>query len=549
MAASAPNNPTPQDPRPTGDLEHLFRQTFAEAEVPPRANLWEQLDLEMVSEQNDTYRRRLVVHRWVAAACLLLALGFGGWAALYQFRATQPEMAANLPLGAAGTEGAAATGLVRSSRNAPVTAATAPDAALAAAGAAGATAGQQPAAAAAHRSLTETLAAAYQSARAALGGSAPAGTLSNDTQLAYRADGRSGSQFELGVASHRTGSSLLDGYQNAAAPAFALTSTGALSGQGGAADGFSSLAALQARLRSSLGLGLPDTLKSSLLALPTPTQLAATQTAEEEQPQTSKLWRRVRLGGSYAAGTYNPNINFSQADARLKAADPVTSALRDYYQEDAETEYRRHLRAGFSQRVALTVDYALSRRFSLRSGAEVAEHRATSATSYGFIDGKQVGNDVNTTLFNSRPGLASRAPLQARATSYRYRTAGLPVEVRYAGTKPGVSIYAKVGAAVNLLLGSHSELEGSPEATRNYTLTSADSPYRQLLVTGRAGAGIRYQPAAAAWSVAVGPTADAGFNTLNARPAQSVKNQSRPYSVGVEASVEFGAARPATVLR
>lgn len=547
MAASAPNNPTPQDPRPTGDLEHLFRQTFAEAEVAPRANLWEQLDLEMVSEQNDTYRRRLVVHRWVAAACLLLALGFGGWAALYQFRGTQPELAANLPLDAAGTEGAAATGLARSSRNAPAAAAT--DAALAAAGgAASATAGSQPAAGAAHRTLTETLAAAYQSARTALGGSAPAGSLSNDTQLAYRADGRSGSQYGLGVASRRTGGSLLDGYQNAADPAFTLTSAGALSGQGGAAEGFSSLAALQARLRSGLGLGLPDTLKPSLLALPTPTQLAAAQTAEEEQPQTPKLWRRVRLGGSYAAGAYNPNINFSQADARLKAADPVTSALRDYYQEDAETEYRRHLRAGFSQRVALTVDYALSRRFSLRSGAEVAEHRAASATSYGFIDGKQVGNDVNTTLFNSRPGLASRAPLQARATSYRYRTAGIPVEVRYAGTKPGVSIYAKVGAAVNLLLGSHSELEGSPEATRNYTLTSADSPYRQLLVTGRAGAGIRYQPAAAAWSVAVGPTADAGFNTLNARPAQSVKNQSRPYSVGVEASVEFGAARPATVL-
>jgi hypothetical protein len=81
--ASAPNS-MPNDPRPSGDLEHLFRQTFAEAEIQPRTNLWEQLDHELVVQQNDTYRKRLTVHRWVAAACLLLALGFGGWAAMWQ---------------------------------------------------------------------------------------------------------------------------------------------------------------------------------------------------------------------------------------------------------------------------------------------------------------------------------------------------------------------------------------------------------------------------------------------------------------------------------
>ncbi|WP_055562654.1 hypothetical protein [Hymenobacter sp. AT01-02] len=289
---------------------------------------------------------------------------------------------------------------------------------------------------------------------------------------------------------------------------------------------------------------LPDTLKPSLLAMPAmkSAMLAANEpTVEEKQP--TKLWHRLRVGGSYSAGAYNPNINFSQADGRIKA-DPLTLALNDYYQEDAETEYRRNLRAGLSQRLAVTVDYALNRKLSVRTGAEVAEQRATSATSYGFVDGKQVGLTAANALFSPRPSFASRAPQAARTTTYRYRTAGIPVEVRYASSRPGVSLYAKVGAAVNLLLGSRSELGGAPEATRTYTLTTAESPYRQVLVSGRGGAGMRYQPAAASWSVSVGPTVDAGFNTMNARPAQSMRNQSRPYSVGIEASVEFGANRP-----
>ncbi|MBC8083460.1 MAG: hypothetical protein H7Z21_09635, partial [Hymenobacter sp.] len=98
MATSAPNS-TP-DPRPTGDLEHLFRQKFAGAEVPPRAGLWEQLDHELLVEQNNTFRRRLGVHRWVAAACLLLLFSVSGWALLHQWQAPAPGLTAQ---GAAGS--------------------------------------------------------------------------------------------------------------------------------------------------------------------------------------------------------------------------------------------------------------------------------------------------------------------------------------------------------------------------------------------------------------------------------------------------------------
>jgi hypothetical protein len=55
---------------------------------------------------------------------------------------------------------------------------------------------------------------------------------------------------------------------------------------------------------------------------------------------------------------------------------------------------------------------------------------------------------------------------------------------------------------------------------------------------------MQYRPAGASWLVALGPAAEAGLNTLNAEPSQSYWHQNRPYSVGLEASVEFGLGKP-----
>ena len=103
------NNHTP-NPRPTGDLEHLFRQKLGEAEVPPRLHVWEQIDHDLLVRQNDSYRRRLLLHRWVAAACALLVLGCGSWLLLHSAThlppnaeiaaTTRPETAAETALNA-----------------------------------------------------------------------------------------------------------------------------------------------------------------------------------------------------------------------------------------------------------------------------------------------------------------------------------------------------------------------------------------------------------------------------------------------------------------
>ncbi|WP_167855121.1 outer membrane beta-barrel protein [Hymenobacter wooponensis] len=525
------------NPRPSGDLEHLFRQTFAEAEIQPRTNLWEQLDHELVVQQNDSYRRRLVVHRWVAAACLLLALGFGGWAALWQLNkgkagqiassdARSGNAASGLGTGAS-TEGRAAQAGPEGSTTELATTGAQPNAAgetsgLLATGPLGQSEAYTSAAGAA-----DNMYAAAGATAAAREQAYQAGHLGSYAATSYPKDySRSGSAAEGGIN-------------------YGFASQGQY-GAATASDQLMGLSYLTSRLRSSLGLGLPDTLKPSLLAQPAPaaSQLAAVTAPEPEEREAPKLWHRLRVGGTYAASAYNPNINFSQADSKLKA-DALTLALNSYYREDAETEYRRNLRAGLAQRVALTVDYAINKKWSVGSGVEVAEQRAKSATSYGFIDGKQVRSS-DLVLFSS----AMRAPTAqvARTTSYRYRSASVPVMVRYGSSKPGASLYAKVGAAVNVLLNSHSELEGSPAVTRTYTLSSQDSPYRKVMTTVRGGAGVRYQPATAKWSMAVGPVAEAGLTTLNAHPNQATLHQSRPYSIGLEATVEFGTTRPVVAL-
>jgi hypothetical protein len=532
MAASAPNTPDTPTPRPTGDLEHLFRQKFAEAEVTPRASFWDQFDHELVVQQheqivqeNTTYRRRLVLHRWVAAACLLLALGFGSWAYLGNAGwNSSPQLAAELP--AAGTADGNGLGEGES------TASTASAGLEADPAAAGLTANDLLADVS-QRSADQPNGA---SADAAAANGRP-GLGSMLASLYESVTGTNGTgQYQSGQAG-----SFRPAYDGAAGSMFAANTAGTVAADNAYGIGAGLLEPRAAYLRNNLGLRRPDTLKPALLALPQAPAAELAAVEEPEQKEATKLWKRLRVGGSYAVGSFNPNINFSRTDARAKA-DPVTTALRTYYQEEAENEYRRNLQSGLSQRVAVAASYALNKHWTLTTGAEIAEQRATSASTYGFMDGKQVGREA-ADLF-SRPAAYSPAPVQPRTTSYRYRTAAVPVMVRYGSNKAGLSLYAKVGAAVSLLVNSRSELEGSPEATRTYTARSTDSPYRQVLTSVRGGAGVRYQPVTATWSLAVGPTAETYLTTLNANPSQRVANQSRPYSLGIEASVEFGSPKP-----
>ena len=500
MATSANKNTPAPDARPTGDLEYLFRQRLGEAAVPPRLPLWEQLDHDLLVQQNDAYRRRLVTYRWLAAACVLLLLGVSGWASLRQLSAPTSgpaELAArqgNSPL--------ADSQNVTSSAYANIS---------------GATTG--------HGATTGPLAASTGADASNSAGSPVALALLSSQGVSPRA----GRDLQLADAA-------------LAATFFSAASTAS----GNSAEVTNPLAMRMAAL-GGYSYNRPDTLKPALRAAPF--MLAATSSAPPESEKPVVPAKRWRFGGSYATTAFNPNINFSRAGAGISSyapANSVSTKSANAYEAGA-AEYRHNLRAGVGQRATLTAALAPTKHWVLMAGVEVAEYRASSETSYvlpeptatAFTGNTTATYDYNNAASSSftSPAVYTAAP---RPTNYRYRTVGVPVSARYGSGKSGVSLYAKVGAAVDLLLGSRVEVADTPAATREYSLRSSDSPYRQVVATVRGGGGVQYRPAGANWALLVGPTAEAGLTTLNNNPAQPLLSRTRPYALGLEASVEFG---------
>jgi hypothetical protein len=545
----------PSDPkhtpnlRPTGDLEHLFRQKFAEAEVTPRASLWEQLDHQLLVQQNETYRRRLLNYRWAAAASLLLLVGGGTWFGIHS-----------------GASPTASTGASQSTVVAGAHNGAEPASPSELNGRYGAAAGQSGSAATGQEALTAASAAdspgpgasaANPSATEVANAGRPGTGASDGLALSFNPRTATNAGRNLGLSRGPRGRNAvgstqpLVAYGIAASPASSAalwTDTGmrteALVGRraglAGGTAGFS-----QPQTPSS---GAPATVL--LAAQPAPTM--EQEKKQQEEPIIKKP-RRWKFNAAYAAAAFNPNANFSRNVARSAGvsysdATSFRSAADAY--EAAAAEYRQYLQAGLGQRVSVTADYALNKHWSLVSGVSVAQQEATSATSWYFLDGKSVVASFFEPLPRPTANVVARPERPLYNVSYRYRTASVPVSVRYtSGEKKGWAVYAKLGAAVNVLFSSRSELKGVPEATRIYNLTSTDSPYRKVQTSMRGGAGLRFRPANATWSLAVGPDLEAGLTTLNANPSRGLSRQSRPYSVGLEASVEFGGTKPAAVMR
>jgi hypothetical protein len=535
------NNNTPT-PEPTGDLEQLFRQKLGEAEVAPRVHLWEQIDHELLVQQNEAYRRRLVWHRWVAAACILLFLGAGSWFTVRQSGLGEPlpgvavtlpgSARANAGAGSGATRAAAAGNAESLSRRSGLSAAQlamAAQAPVEAAPGSGPEAGPEPDA-----TLATLLNASSE-------GEQPGDFFSNGR---LQTTAHHPSIVAFGGGSAAPGGSFYDRVIGAARSSYSGT-------HASATNWLTALSSQAVTLPGASGTGLnaarPDTLKPSLVTLPAMSLAqapVASPSAEEKRAVAVAHPKRWRLMGAYGASAYNPNMSFASAPATASfsngIAGPAVSRNNANAYELAAEEYRQNLRPGFAQRVALTVSYVATKHWTLSAGVGAAEQRATSQTSHYFLDGKMPTPPAATASIGQKPNVLAPPPAaQLRTAQYRYRTAGIPVSVRYGSARNGWSLYAKVGAAVNVLLNTHSELAGVPEATTSYSLTSPNSPYRKVQSSVNGGAGLRYKPAAAEWSVAVGPTAEAGLSTLNTDAVQ-VSSQTRPYALGLEASVEFG---------
>ena len=538
---------------PKGSLEELFRHHLLESEaaaVPPRPLVWDQIDNSLLLAENEKYRRRLLVHRWgMAASLLLAALAGGGWwhiqlpaspnlsnatgasskahvevaaaIAARQSRATvgltpTPSQAAQVSATTTTQAGQAnhwLAGTARTQHEAIASqyfAATASDAHARALGAT-----SSEAATLGHAATPTSATYAYRATMASRRGARAAGTLASATSFPYSTAQPIGSTATSSFANFANTAANLGQAEGISTDVAAATETSAAGASAASRLGEALLDGKQAQLALGPAAGLPATL--------TP--------IEANFPPATKL-RQWRFGAEYAATAYNPNVDFagsSASYANYPAANSFAAPSLSIGNKSAAAEYRSNLRAGLGQRISLRATRWLGGHWSLSTGVEAAQQEATSATSVGF-DG------VRMDLSNAYS--TSVRPLQS--SSYRYRSAGVPVELRYDNpVKTGVSFYGRLGAIVSALLNVRTEIASNPETARSYSPFSGSTPYRRLTTLLRGGAGVRYRPAHKGWGMTVGPTVETGVQSLNSDTDKNFLQQNRPYSFGLEAGFEF----------
>lgn len=576
-----------QEPiKPTGNLEELFRHHLAEAAVPPRPYVWEQVDNTLLVAQNETYRRRLVATRWVAAASLLLATlaGTGWWT---QRDLLPASVATKSPVTGQGAQDSAPTGknaadqpsqllvsqssgarrlddvstLGRASRNAapatgPVGAAPIARITDGKLAMANATEFNSPISGSSARRATRTLLAqggAFRSARQSQSFSNRQNITAKHTETpsTHRQSIVSNTQTLYAAAPTEAGLTVntpTSQNQNKTLAQKALISppdntsdardiTGlAVTSPTGPADTELTTATLtpatlvtmaDGRRAGTAPLGSVLVSMASLSSEPLPMPLALPPAVPAEPAAQAHRWR---FGLGYTAGLFQSNVDFSRTGtAPAYDYNPALGANSPALSEAAATEYRAKQRPGLSHRLRLQAIYRLGGRWNLTTGVEVAQQESQSATSHIFT-GEQVP-DLGQSL---KGGLEQK-------TTARYRLAGLPLEIRYANPiKSGFSLYGRVGTVVSALLTTRTNVAQEPEATRTYTVFSGSTPYRRIMGAVRGAVGIQFRPAGHNYTLSLGPVAEASLWSLNRHPAQSFLSQSRPYSFGLEAGVEFG---------
>jgi hypothetical protein len=509
--------------------------------------LWDQIDNSLLVRQNETYRRRLTATRWVAAASLVLAslAGTGWWAHRASDMAGTEVATATERSATSGANSSVASTSASAGNGSRLNTMGAEDATSnASTGAASASAeGSYRAGAQGTLANTPTRNSGFGPA------SVRSGLERNLTGPTTAQDGRNGVADESSVvAAPQSGAATMAYTSSPNYGPRSSQSAGSVAAGLGGNDGNAALSSITDEtsvLATASGVaavsasavagaeptGLLTTRTAALsLANPVavPSGLAALSLPEAESVPAIDA-HKWRYGVSYTAGGFNPNINFSRKGIESDYGyNPALGADSPALTEAAAAQYREHLRPGFSQRVALLATRRLTGRWSVRTGAELSQATAQSASSLSFL-GEQL------------PDLGQSIASTMRTTDFRYRLASLPMEVRYDNpVKRGWSLYGRLGGVMSALLGVRSEVEGEPEATKTYSIASAAGPYRRVLGSLRGGVGAQFRPGTGNWAFSLGPVGELGLVPLNAHPAQSYLAQSRPYSFGVEAGVEFG---------
>ncbi|PVY43970.1 outer membrane beta-barrel protein [Pontibacter virosus] len=238
----------------------------------------------------------------------------------------------------------------------------------------------------------------------------------------------------------------------------------------------------------------------------------------------------------------------------IAASGPSVNASQESFQNisAAREEFEESTQPAYSYAVEAKAGFKLKEKFKLLTGIGYSESRSRSKSNF-IVRQFWVKPRSNeryelspSTFFVSslNDGFSSDSVSVARTgdsfnTEYQYRHLTVPVGLQYEhDLSKDWFVYAAAGVAANFLLESSVKTTNPEVQSVSYTASDNDSPFRQVQFSGNGSVGVgkRISPNL---TLALGPEVRNYFNTLVADPDKAAAPQGKPYTIGMNMSLNY----------
>jgi hypothetical protein len=533
-------------------VEDVFREGFEDAQVPPAARLWDNLDQALENQELKHYRKQAFWYRSVAAACLLLLLTAGAflWQQDQSLFGTGQGSLANAPSSTTTpSEQSASAKQDESLESAPEESTTGNSVFGSISGkqAKNEVASNAPSA----KSGKELLSAPVEGRSTRLSGSttdkvaanAPQRGRSSSVASSRRGEDRrdqlavasitqnSGKAATGKEASRITGETITT-LENALAKQPLTTSVASLATSNTSAVNTSD-SLLNSRVATVLYQGDGNSLQMA--------KVEVAPSASAIQPDKKTMQKGWIVSLAYTPMYAYAPISVGEAPSRqgMKMSEEQQLMYEQY--DLALEEYRDSYSPSYSYSAKVGAGYQINDHWQIESGFMYGHNEAT--TTHSFLITKASGMRINSLVpFVNKPepivkvafepelvnNLEAVTPTEQYQTRYKYQQIGVPLRIAYRKSISKVFAFVSGGVNLNLLLNNRIESDNPDVQAKRYHYKDEASPFRAWQWAAATSAGIGYQ-VNRKMSLMVAPELTYSFSSA----LKESQTQTDPYQVGV----------------
>ncbi|WP_439881279.1 outer membrane beta-barrel protein [Pontibacter sp. MBLB2868] len=540
-----------------GPLEEEFQRRMHDAEASPSPDLWARIDHDLTIQESSHYKGRMVLYRQLAAACFVLFV-LAGALLTYHFKQDEAAAIATVQLDlsprgqneiakaaegnvleSASPEGLADVGQEASSVVNPVASNLSEDTQNVSPLAATTVAEKGSNAPVKDKQLAGALPTAYGIKLTA-----------NSDQIFGGAEGAA----KESIANKSAFTSLRPFYQTARQ---AITSIPP-SFNGSSINSFARYSERQKSL-----VELSTTVREDMAAKQQRSEalaMALNNSGAEKEEKEGSSDSRWTLGMGYAPSYFNQNIGMPEqmmgtvSRYSLVSSGPDKTAESASNMDAARDEFEANTDPAFSYAVEVKTGFKLGKKLKLLSGLGFTQNTSRTKSSYIVkqfwikpTTNERVAMPATSVFLPSLNNNFSTDSLSVDKTddfyvNYRYRHVTLPVGLQYEGNiNKDWFWYTSGGVAANFLVETTVMASNNEVKDVSYDYGD-DSPFRKVQFSGNVSLGVGKRVAKAI-SVTAGPEFRGYFNSLLAEPDKALAPQGRPYTVGVNMSVNYDLSR------